>query len=435
MACDLVLARFTEGRGFRFHCLPFLQIKIEGIELSHFSYDFYIPLGSQRVCEVTKDSFLLQLHLLEWDSTFLCTPSFAVSSTTTTSLLASFPVSPGGSRWHISSTTTTEGPIWESPLGYTIFPPSEEANDYQKLVQESSPEERALGIPPDGPPLARICELSRGGSQLMRLSYSIIGGNQGNKTSSSDIDSDNISHELNEAMEIDALISDSRKRHKTVDHFLSSLRCLLSEVSTLGLRYAEARDKELTELDRGLKLYNKVREENEIINEQHGVLTESLAMMETKVEECGVELTVEKERCIIVEVELKKFTVRHSSEVEMIIRDCQEHVDTTLESRGRHWQLSSSKLSKISWAPFKGSRRTCSFIPKSPVAHLTSARSTWDSYVATWKRELFVEEWEGSGTTDLAPSAVGDIVTSVPPSVNEDVMVATPTIENAAPTD
>ncbi|KAK5842247.1 hypothetical protein PVK06_004583 [Gossypium arboreum] len=193
-----------------------------------------------------------------------------------------------------------------------------------------------------------------------------------------------------------------------VDHFLSSLCCLLSEASTLGLRYTEARDKELTELDRVLELYNKVREENEIINEQHGVLTESLAMMEMKVEECGVELTVEKERCIIVGVELKKFTVRHSSEVEMIIRDCQEHVDTTLENMG---------TSSLAIDVFKPSR------------------STWDLYVATWRRELFVEEGKGSGTTDLAPSAVGDIVTSVPPSVNEDVVVATPTIENAAPTD
>ncbi|KAH1056163.1 hypothetical protein J1N35_034228 [Gossypium stocksii] len=58
---------------------------------------------------------------------------------------------------------------------------------------------------------------------------------------------------------------------KVVEDFLLSLRHLLSEVGTFGLRYIEAHDKELAntqvELDRVCELYNKVREGNEIINE------------------------------------------------------------------------------------------------------------------------------------------------------------------------
>ncbi|PPD74161.1 hypothetical protein GOBAR_DD28914 [Gossypium barbadense] len=46
--------------------------------------------------------------------------------------------------------------------------------------------------------------------------YHYYGGNQGSEGSSSDIDSGNISYELNEAMDIDALISGGRKRHKTL---------------------------------------------------------------------------------------------------------------------------------------------------------------------------------------------------------------------------
>ncbi|KAH1063978.1 hypothetical protein J1N35_028965 [Gossypium stocksii] len=210
----------------------------------------------------------------------------------------------------------------------------------------------------------------------------VVGGagdNQGSEGLSSD--SDSISHELNKAMDIDALISNSRKRHRTLvgatrvnpssegeksgsqlehcqkkranygspvvaastpititkdtppshihesslvapiakrvsievmEGFLSSLRCLLSKVVAINLRYVKAYDKELVDTQAKLKrvgeLYNKVREENEIINEQQGVLIECLAMMETKADVCRAELVVEKERRIIAEVELKKVT-------------------------------------------------------------------------------------------------------------------------------
>ncbi|PPS00259.1 hypothetical protein GOBAR_AA20390 [Gossypium barbadense] len=59
---------------------------------------------------------------------------------------------------------------------------------------------------------------------------------------------------------------------KAVEDLTLSLCHLLSEVGTLGLRYAEARDKKLADnrddLDKVRELYKKMREENEIINEQ-----------------------------------------------------------------------------------------------------------------------------------------------------------------------
>lgn len=101
---------------------------------------------------------------------------------------------------------------------------------------------------------------------------------------------------------------------------------LLSEVGALGLRYIEARNKELVdtqaELERVSELYHKVREENEIINEQQRVITELLAMIEMKPEECRAELTVGKERRITLEAELKRVITRHSTNLERIIREC-----------------------------------------------------------------------------------------------------------------
>ncbi|KAK5836477.1 hypothetical protein PVK06_012268 [Gossypium arboreum] len=88
-----------------------------------------------------------------------------------------------------------------------------------------------------------------------------------------------------------------------MEDFPSSLYHLLSEVGILGLRYVEAHDKELidtqAELDNIRELYNKVKEENEIINEQQEVLIECLAMMETKVEKCRAKLSTKKEKYII----------------------------------------------------------------------------------------------------------------------------------------
>lgn len=109
--------------------------------------------------------------------------------------------------------------------------------------------------------------------------------------------------------------------------FSSSLHCLISEVAALSLRYMEACNKELAdtkaELDRVRKLYHKVREESEIINEKQGVLTKRLAIVMIKAEEC------DNERHITAEEKLKRVTTRHSTELERIIKDCQKQVDST----------------------------------------------------------------------------------------------------------
>lgn len=59
---------------------------------------------------------------------------------------------------------------------------------------------------------------------------------------------------------------------EAVEDLPLSLHRLLSKVGTLGLRYTEARDKELVDtrddLNRVRELYKKVREKNKIINEQ-----------------------------------------------------------------------------------------------------------------------------------------------------------------------
>ncbi|PPD82162.1 hypothetical protein GOBAR_DD20908 [Gossypium barbadense] len=62
-------------------------------------------------------------------------------------------------------------------------------------------------------------------------------------------------------------------------------------------------------------------------------------------------------------------------------------------------------------------------------------RSAWDSFAATRKGELFMEKGEGSSTADLAPSIVGEAVTSILPLVTGGITVASPAIEDVAPTD
>ncbi|PPS05905.1 hypothetical protein GOBAR_AA14738 [Gossypium barbadense] len=140
------------------------------------------PFPQGRIICVTRRRTASYFSCMFWKraSTFLYTFSFVFSSMITASLLANFSVSPGGLPWCISSTTTSEG-TWPhdsyDPFGMTLTGRLREPANYY---------------------------------------YHYYGGNQGSEGSSSDTDSGNISYELNEAMDIDALISGGRKRHKTL---------------------------------------------------------------------------------------------------------------------------------------------------------------------------------------------------------------------------
>ncbi|KAK5838867.1 hypothetical protein PVK06_007613 [Gossypium arboreum] len=71
----------------------------------------------------------------------------------------------------------------------------------------------------------------------------------------------------------------------------------------------------------------------------------------------------------------------------------------------------------------------------SPVHGFLCFQSFWvclDSFVAIWKGELFVNEREGSSTTDMAPYAIGDVMNLVPPSVTRGVIVASSVVEGVA---
>ncbi|KAK5846304.1 hypothetical protein PVK06_002587 [Gossypium arboreum] len=120
--------------------------------------------------------------------------------------------------------------------------------------------------------------------------------------------------------------------------------------------------------------------------------------METKSEECGVELAIKQERCITPKVELKEVTERHYAELERIINKCQEQVDRIFPN------------------PFD--------------VHFCLG------FLCIYLEiRAFVEEGEGFGTAYLVPSIVGDAVTLVFHSVTEDVTIASLTIEDVAPTD
>ncbi|PPS08896.1 hypothetical protein GOBAR_AA11753 [Gossypium barbadense] len=78
----------------------------------------------------------------------------------------------------------------------------------------------------------------------------------------------------------------------------SSLQFLLSDANMVGLRYGEARQRELmdtkVDLARVREQHHKMMEENEVIIKQNEDLTECLAIVETKVE--GLEHTVVAKR-------------------------------------------------------------------------------------------------------------------------------------------
>ncbi|PPR98687.1 hypothetical protein GOBAR_AA21975 [Gossypium barbadense] len=282
-----------------------------------------------------------------------------------------------------------------------------------------------------------IWRISLTDTSMMRV-LGGTGGNQSNKCNSHD--SDSISRELNIAMDIDALISSGRKKRRTstgalrvnpssdhlhpffpsskldnrclgelayhhhrghspslafedspmaptiekisieaVKDFPSFLHCLLFEVGTLGLRYAEARDKELTdtqtELERVNELYNK--------------------------------LIVEKERHIFAEVELKVI-VRHFIEIERIIKECKEQLDTTLLKQGEVLAASKQQTSQnilsslqrfkenlllhtqVLCGPFDVRKVDFDTFTNMDVNNLgfdtfNPSRLAWDSLVAAWK--------------------------------------------------
>ncbi|KAH1114841.1 hypothetical protein J1N35_008219 [Gossypium stocksii] len=266
-------------------------------------------------------------------------------------------------------------------------------------------------------------ERARGGTNLLIASTDPwvvdgVGGNRGCKDNPSETDI--ILRELNKAMDIDALIGSGCKKHKTsvgairinlsseekesgalleipplLDPKNSPVALIIERVPVK----TEAHNKELAdtkaELNRVHEMYHKITEENEIINEKQGVFIERLAIMEMKVEECEVKLPLERERerHITAEAELKRVTARHFTKLERIIRECKDTFDVRKVDFDELIDVDMSILGFIVFSP---------------------SRPTWDSFVAIWKGDLYLEEGEDSATVDMAYFVVGDDVKLIP---------------------
>ncbi|PPD97290.1 hypothetical protein GOBAR_DD05681 [Gossypium barbadense] len=300
-----------------------------------------------------------------------------------------------------------------------------------------------MALPPFTLPEFVREERVRGGSDLLITSTDCrvvdgAEGNQGCEDSSSY--SDNISFELNEAIDIDALIGSGHKRRKTsfgAGHInLSSKK--EENVGTLSVRYVRASDKEFTdtkvELESVRDMYHK------------GVFTKHLAIMEMKVAECGAELTLEEERRITVETELRT----------VIAMECQEQVNSTLQKQEEALTTFKQQTSQnllVALQKFKENlllhtQVSCGFFYVRKVdfnalvdVDMSSLGfdvfnlfgSAWDSFIATWKNELFVKEKEASSTADMALFFVSNAVNSIPPSITGSITVASSTVEAVAP--
>ncbi|PPR87388.1 hypothetical protein GOBAR_AA33301 [Gossypium barbadense] len=247
----------------------------------------------------------------------------------------------------------------------------------------------------------------------------VAGDNQGCEDNSSNINS--ISCELNDAMDIDALIDSGHKRRKTsIGQRVSTLPTSWRGVV---LHWSIAKKEEL--IADALLLWSPpsifplwtlpppapknslvapaieripIEAENDFSSSLRRllskvgalglkVLIEHFAIIEMKSEECGAELAAEKERCITAKTELRRV-------------DFDALADMDMSSMGFY------------------------------VLNLSG--SALDSFVAIWKGELFVNEREGSSTTDMAPYAIGDVMNLVPPSVTRGVIVASSVVEGVA---
>ncbi|KAH1046593.1 hypothetical protein J1N35_037377 [Gossypium stocksii] len=227
-------------------------------------------------------------------------------------------------------------------------------------------------------------------TQFQRLSAGLIlaleEGNRGCKDNSSETDS--ISHEFNEAMDIDALKSNGCKKHahrllstripplpthenspvahvvkkvpiKVGDDFFSSLLLLLSKFNTLGLRYMKAHNNELTD---------------------------------TKAELSRVDRTLRKQ-----DEALKAFKEQKSYNILGSLRKFKEKL---------------LLYSKVACGPFNVWKVDFNLLTDADMSRLdfdifNPSKPAWDSFVATWKGELYLGEGDGFATADMAPSIKG----------------------------
>ncbi|KAK5775773.1 hypothetical protein PVK06_043713 [Gossypium arboreum] len=125
------------------------------------------------------------------------------------------------------------------------------------------------------------------------------------------------------------VVGSSGSRQKTS----TSLQFLLSKANMVRLELGEAFQSELAdtkaELKRVRELYLKMREENELINKQNEDLSEYLGVAEVKANVLSHEVAAEREDKEVTEAKLDKVTTEYTVQLDKIIRECHAEVVRT----------------------------------------------------------------------------------------------------------
>ncbi|PPR87381.1 hypothetical protein GOBAR_AA33311 [Gossypium barbadense] len=258
---------------------------------------------------------------------------------------------------------------------------------------------------------------------------------QGSKDTSNGTDS--LSRKLDKVMDIDSFVRNTRNKRKTTIgavrigsasvletvrpssaqlppalSLCSSLRFLLFEANTIGLRYGE----------------------NEIYLKQNEDLMECLAIVETKVERLEREVAAERESKEALRAELDRLTKEHAAEIDRIIRECQVQVGGTImeylqvfedfkKKTTENVLISILKLkmnilfhTQVAAAPFEVHKVDLDALEGVDMSLLgfdvlCPSGAIWDSFVSTWRRSLdFYIEKDPSANEDMVPSAMNNDV-------------------------
>ncbi|PPS18292.1 hypothetical protein GOBAR_AA02283 [Gossypium barbadense] len=389
----MIIKSSSGGQLLHLHC----ENRGNATSFSHFS----ILEGFNRLGVVTEDSLLFPLHALE--------AGFHLPVHTL--LLVNFWV-----YFIDCSLVPVEEPRLGELIGVLLFHPSQEDEEqYCKLVFQSLPElgkyiqvrnklegfscnewrrgdnrevTQSVGAQLESNtwPHNSTDELEEGGRQNVNLLIALtnlrlvadVSINRNPENNSSEIN--NISCEINEAMDIDVLIRGTCRKHKTTAGAINtpimlffmllhpclrneeatvevslpevtmkdthvvgssgsrqktstSLQFLLSKANMVGLELGEAFQSELAdtkaELKRVRELYLKTREENELINKQNEDLSEYLGVAEFKADVLSHEVAAEREDKKVTEAKLDKVTTEYTIQLDKIIRECHAEVVRT----------------------------------------------------------------------------------------------------------
>ncbi|KAK5812163.1 hypothetical protein PVK06_027578 [Gossypium arboreum] len=311
-----------------------------------------------------------------------------------------------------------------------------------------------------------LAESSRmeGGSQQVnllvastnhRVIASVWVGRDSKDTSST---TDNISCELNKAMDIDSLVTEVRKKWKTITGvvrissvsneergsvglecqckrrskpvgIIATLAGTQSPSNTVRLKYEEAHWKELanikTELARALEQRDKMMDENETINNSNVNLQECLSIVEIKAEGLEQELITERESKEALQAELNGAIEEYTTEKDRIVQECHDQMGSMLREQRLALEdfkkkrieniihfISRLYLNTLLYAQVATSPFDICKVDLDALAEyvLCPSGTIWKSFVSTWNNspDFYVEE--DPTIKNMIPSANSNIV-------------------------